>query len=61
MPGLTATDTNAWVTDAYGKQYADRSPLGRLLTAAEVARTIVYLASPANTGVNGQVITVSGG
>jgi 3-oxoacyl-[acyl-carrier protein] reductase len=38
-----------------------RSPLGRLLTAAEVARPIVYLASAANTAVNGQVLTVNGG
>ncbi|MGH3464843.1 MAG: SDR family oxidoreductase, partial [Kribbellaceae bacterium] len=40
---------------------ADRSPLGRLLTATEVARPTVYLASAANTGINGQVLTVNGG
>ncbi|MGH3464095.1 MAG: SDR family NAD(P)-dependent oxidoreductase [Kribbellaceae bacterium] len=61
MPGLTKTDTNAFVTNVYGPQYADRSPLGRLLTATEVARPIVYLASAANTGINGQVLTINGG
>jgi NAD(P)-dependent dehydrogenase (short-subunit alcohol dehydrogenase family) len=61
MPGLTRTDTNEFVTDRHGPQYADRSPLGRLLTATEVARPIVYLASAANTAVNGQVLILNGG
>lgn len=61
MPGLTLTDTNGFVTDAVGAEYSARSPLGRLLDADEVATPIVYLSSAANTGINGQVIAVTGG
>jgi 3-oxoacyl-[acyl-carrier protein] reductase len=61
MPGLTRTDTNAAVTEAVGHMYSAQSPLGRLLDATEVAGPVVYLGSAANTGINGQVITVNGG
>lgn len=61
MPGLTRTDTNGHIVDAAGEAYAAFSPLGRLLDAAEVAGTVVYLGSAANTGVNGQVVAVTGG
>ncbi|GAA4454889.1 SDR family NAD(P)-dependent oxidoreductase [Phytohabitans houttuyneae] len=61
MPGLTRTDTNGHIVDAAGDAYAAFSPLGRLLDAAEVAGTVVYLGSAANTGVNGQVVAVTGG
>jgi NAD(P)-dependent dehydrogenase (short-subunit alcohol dehydrogenase family) len=61
MPGLTRTDTNTHIVDAAGEAYAAFSPLGRLLSAAEVANTVVYLGSAANTGVNGQVVAVTGG
>lgn len=61
MPGLTLTETNGFITDSFGKEYAARSPIGRLLTADEVARSIVYLSSAANTGITGQVISVNGG
>lgn len=61
MPGLTRTDTNTAVTEAVGDEYAAQAPIGRLLDAAEVAGSVVYLGSAANTGITGQVITVSGG
>ncbi|MDQ7910737.1 SDR family oxidoreductase [Phytohabitans sp. ZYX-F-186] len=61
MPGLTRTDTNRHIVDAAGEAYAALSPLGRLLDAAEVAGAVVYLGSAANTGVNGQVVAVTGG
>jgi NAD(P)-dependent dehydrogenase (short-subunit alcohol dehydrogenase family) len=61
MPGLTRTDTNAAIADAHGHLYSARSPLGRLLTAPEVANPVVYLGSAANTGITGQVIPVTGG
>lgn len=61
MPSLTRTETNGHVVDAVGEAYAALSPLGRLLDAAEVANTVVYLGSAANTGVNGQVVAVTGG
>ena len=61
MPGLTRTDTNTAITEAEGHLYSARSPLGRLLDAAEVAGPVVYLGSAANTGITGQVIPVTGG
>ncbi|MBW4721379.1 SDR family NAD(P)-dependent oxidoreductase [Saccharothrix obliqua] len=38
-----------------------RHPIGRLLTAGEVAEVISFLAGPASTGVTGAVWTVDGG
>lgn len=61
MPGLTRTDTNTAIVEADGARYAALSPIGRLLDADDVARAIVYLGSAANTGINGQVIPVTGG
>ncbi|MFO7250045.1 MAG: SDR family NAD(P)-dependent oxidoreductase [Actinomycetes bacterium] len=60
MLGLTRTDTNAHIIEADGEQYAALSPLGRLVTAAEVAATVVFLASAANTAITGQVIVTGG-
>jgi 3-oxoacyl-[acyl-carrier protein] reductase len=59
--GLTRTETNTHIVDAAGEAYAGLSPLGRLLDAAEVANAVVYLGSAANTGVNGQVVAITGG
>ncbi|GIH03904.1 beta-ketoacyl-ACP reductase [Rhizocola hellebori] len=61
MPGLTRTDRNSQITDAVGEHYRALTPIGRLLDASEVANTIVYLGSAANTGITGQVIRVTGG
>jgi 3-oxoacyl-[acyl-carrier protein] reductase len=61
MPGLTRTDTNAAIADAHGHHFSARAPIGRLLDAAEVAGPVVYLGSAANTGITGQVVSVSGG
>lgn len=59
--GLTETDTNAHIIAAAGDHYASLTPIRRLLTAAEVASPIVFLASAANTAITGQVIAVNGG
>jgi len=61
MPGLTRTDTNAALADEYGHHFSALAPIGRLLDAAEVAGPVVYLGSAANTGITGQVISVTGG
>jgi NAD(P)-dependent dehydrogenase (short-subunit alcohol dehydrogenase family) len=37
------------------------SPLGRLLTPAEVAAAVVWLASPEATAINGQTLVLDGG
>jgi len=61
MLGLTRTDTNIELADGFGPHFSALAPIGRLLDAAEVASPIVYLGSPANTGITGQVIPVTGG
>lgn len=38
-----------------------RQPLGRLVTASEVANAIVYLASPLSSSTTGTLLTVDGG
>ncbi|MET0274745.1 MAG: SDR family oxidoreductase, partial [Phenylobacterium sp.] len=46
---------------AYGKLMMERSPLGRLGQADEVARAIVFLLSPAASFVNGVTLILDGG
>ncbi|MBB3099118.1 NAD(P)-dependent dehydrogenase (short-subunit alcohol dehydrogenase family) [Actinoplanes campanulatus] len=60
-PGLTRTRNNTHITDTLPEAYLDTIPLVRLLTAEEIAAPVVFLASTANTGITGQVITVDGG
>lgn len=61
MPGFTRTDTNTALAEAAGDQYSALAPINRLLSAAEVANPVIYLASAANTGITGQAIAVTGG
>ena len=61
LPGLTRPDTNAHIVEAIGTGVAAAQPLGRLLTADEVATAVLFLGSAANTGITGQVIAVDGG
>ncbi|MDR6320755.1 SDR family NAD(P)-dependent oxidoreductase [Actinoplanes couchii] len=60
-PGLTRTVTNGHIADSVPESYYGQIPLGRLLTADEIAAPVVFLASAANTGITGQVIAVDGG
>jgi 3-oxoacyl-[acyl-carrier protein] reductase len=62
MPGLTMSDrTLAMVPEALRQTYALATPIGRLLDATEVAATVVFLASTANTAITGEIIRASGG
>ncbi|GAA0839868.1 SDR family NAD(P)-dependent oxidoreductase [Streptosporangium amethystogenes subsp. fukuiense] len=61
LPGFTRTARNEAMAKAVGHLYSERAPIGRLLEAAEVANAVVYLGSAANTGITGQVISVTGG
>jgi NAD(P)-dependent dehydrogenase (short-subunit alcohol dehydrogenase family) len=36
-------------------------PMGRILTPAEVAEAVVFLASPAASGITGAILSVDGG
>jgi len=62
-PGAVATD--AWKAIPGGEaklaEAARRSPLGRLVTAEEVAWAAQFLCSSAASGINGQTLVVDGG
>lgn len=62
-PGVIATEFATPITgdaDAAATRLA-KTPLGRFGTPAEVAGTVVWLASPAGAFVSGQTIVVDGG
>jgi 2-keto-3-deoxy-L-fuconate dehydrogenase len=67
MPGTADTP---WVArllaqaddaDAAGTQRRDRQPIGRLVSAVEVAQAIAYLASPSSGSTTGTLLAVDGG
>ena len=62
-PGYVETDmTAAYFSDAAVRQRAvERSPLGRLGNAEEVADTVLFLCSEAARWMTGQSLNVSGG
>ncbi len=64
-PGSTNTDMLAESARLYGLAHADsfqvNQPIGRLLEPAEVAAVLVFLASPASSGMTGAVVPVDGG
>ncbi|MEO8262389.1 MAG: SDR family oxidoreductase [Pseudolysinimonas sp.] len=47
--------------DAAAAMLKARQPMGRLVTAAEVAHAIAYLASPASSSTTGTLLAVDGG
>ncbi len=62
MPGFTLTEHNAQrLPPALGEQMAQASPIRRLLPPEEVAPIIVFLCSPMNSAINGEMIRASGG
>ena len=66
-PGTADTPWVARLLDAADDPEAERAaldarqPMGRLVTADEVAAAIVYLASPAAASVTGTALAVDGG
>ena len=60
-PGVVSTDMNAALTPEDLAALADETPLGRVGTAAEVARAIAFLASENAGFITGQVLAVNGG
>ncbi len=64
-PGSTDTPILAESARLYGlpaaQAFADQQPLGRLLDPEEVARALVWLASPDSGAVTGAVLPVDGG
>jgi len=67
MPGTADTPWVARLLDAASDRDAAaenlrrRQPMGRLVSAAEVAHAIAYLASPAATSTTGTLLAVDGG
>lgn len=61
-PGFTLTDkVSAHVSPEFVAQRGKAYPVGRLLRPEEVASTIVFLCSAANTAVTGEIVRASGG
>ena len=63
-PGFTLTErvrSAPVARQSAAETEAARTPTGRLGTPDDVASAVTYLASAANTHVNGQVLSVSGG
>jgi 3-oxoacyl-[acyl-carrier protein] reductase len=61
MPGLTLTERNVEsLPAAVREKAAQASPLRRLLHAEEIAPTVVFLCSAANTAVTGALVRAGG-
>lgn len=60
-PGVIYTDMMASFTEEDRAALAEETPVGRLGTAEEIARTLVFLASPDAGYITGQVIGQNGG
>ena len=66
-PGATDTDFMAEARAADPDPAASLAttltnhPIGRMSTAAEVARAIVFLAAPESAGITGTILSVDGG
>lgn len=60
-PGVIDTDMMVSFTEEDRAALAEETPVGRLGTAEEIARTLVFLASPDAGYITGQVIGQNGG
>ncbi|MDD6142062.1 MAG: SDR family oxidoreductase, partial [bacterium] len=60
-PGVIATDMLASFTQEDLAVLCDETPVGRLGTPEDVARTLVFLAEESAGFITGQVIGVNGG
>ena len=60
-PGVIDTDMNAQLTEEDRASLADETPLGRIGSAEEVAKTILYLCGDGASFITGQILGVSGG
>lgn len=60
-PGVIATEMNAQLSPDDLAALADETPLGRIGTPQECARSILFLASDAASFITGQVLAPNGG
>ena len=62
LPGTTLTEHIAAALPAQAREAREQaSPIRRLLEPDEVVPMVAFLGSPANTGVTGELVRVSGG
>ena len=61
LPGMIVTDMSERARKQAGEQMLERIPAGRFGEPEEVARLIVFLASPASDYINGEAIAIDGG
>ncbi len=61
VPSVVETDLSAHIPRMFLETMKSEAPLGRIATAAEVAKTAVYLASSLASFITGQRIMVTGG
>lgn len=59
-PGVIDTDMNSTLTEETLKQLKEETPLGRLGTAKDIAKTVLFLAHN-DSFITGQVISPNGG
>jgi len=60
-PGFIATPMTDALTDSQRAALADKIPLGRLGTPADIAAAVVYLAAPEAAWITGATLHINGG
>lgn len=60
-PGYISTDMTESLPEEVRKQILGQIPLGRIGAPEEIAKTVVFLASPAASYITGQTLSVDGG
>lgn len=60
-PGVVDTEMNKALTEDDREALCEETPLGRFAAASDIARTMLFLASPAADFYTGQVLSPNGG